>query len=510
MPELDATEVSDYNGTEHFVLPLLLEQQFKNKQNYQIVFDTLSLLQSKDLQAVIDATILLILSHQNKIKESIMAQLLPYIKLNQTFEFNPFFLQHHAIGLTPLMFTKNKSWIDFILSQKELDLSIKANPLIYLNDYQNYFISNPKCWEKELSQNYLQKIQGLNTFDYSVYTQQKHKIARIFNLSTPFEKNEIEKKKFDLILNEPNMFKKRQLIVEQMSAQNQHLLNNLDNEKLKNVLIHQNGKQGNVLFHAIKEGNLVFIEKLLTLSYFTPKDKSPSNQSYIMYCYNYNKHSIVSFLFDNHFYEENEKTLKDLARHYFDSQLYQKIFFKNPKKDDLGFSIKLGTINTLDFILKHQFYSYIELRQIFHDYSSFLLLNKTKLIQNDFTFIYSNRNSRRAYFHLMKYLVEQDKKYDYIHAFLEECQHSFNQSHERYKVQSYLDYEMALIFGDLVRYIPEAKNQALPFFISLNPTNPRFIKLEKKGLEQFLLQLEKEEDKKESKTQDTIIKKHKI
>jgi hypothetical protein len=211
------------------------------------------------------------------------------------------------------------------------------------------------------------------------------------------------------------------------------------------------------------------------------------------YAYQNNSNSCAYYLFNNNFYSENDEKVKELAVQYYDKKTYQSLFFKKPHKDKISHAIALGSVDVLNSILKNEFYSLYELRKIFRSYCSFLLLGRTDRDENErYTFIYSNTYSRKTFFSLMKYLVETDNTYNYVEEFLIEIKLSLK---EVKIVRPYLDHTLVNILGGLLRQIPQAKAEALPFFLSLQPDNAYFIKLEKKGLESFLMHFEKQETK---------------
>lgn len=510
LPSLDCTFYNEKYDIETFVLPSLLHYQVceVKKIDFLIIEKVFKDLKQQNLTSIIEDAILLILSDNSKISNDAMQVLLPYIHLNETFKFHPFYQTPYAIGLTPFMFTKNKCWLDFFIAQPNLDLSILSNPLDYYYAFSNS--SRAKSWGMgAMTEKKAKQQHHLNALEYSVITTQKHKTAKLLSLQSPEQKENLEQSQFNAIIAEKNMTQKRKLMVEQMNAQNQYLLSHLNDERLKNVLVHQNGKIANLLFHVIKEGNLVFLEKMLSLNYFKKHDVAPYKQTYLNYAYQNNKNISAHYLFHHDFYSETEEELRQLTHRYYDKKTYQALFFKNPQKDKLGYSIKLGTLDVLDYILKNKLYTFTELRQIFHDYSSFLLLGRTQNRDENghFSFIYSSVYSRRAYFYLMKYLVEHDSEHNYVESFLKEIELSLKEAR---MVRPYLDNALANILGGLLRQIPQAKDEALPFFLSLQPDNTYFIKLEKKGLESFLMQFEKQEQKDIKKEVEEKVSRRKI
>jgi hypothetical protein len=499
--EFDAYYVSGQNEKkEHltYVLPYLFFHALENLETQSYAIELLAKLNEKRMTALIEA----IFAHglMGEIKAQYMKEFLPYVNLNKHFEFDLYAPAHYHAGLTAFMIAKEHGTVDLLLAQPELDLSLKAKPLTYIHEFEQYLASKPSLYEKVRDSKEMYKIEGKDALAYSLYYKEKYKRNKLLALIPEDVRANNEKEKFEAIVSESKVHQKTSKFIKEVFLNNQYLISHLDDVRLRDALIYNNERQSNALFHALKEGKRDVAYKLLELDYFKKHDKSNTSESYFSYAYRHGQKTIALTLFDEGYYFENLDTIKKKAIWNRDSVLYEKVITRQGQKEDLYSPIRAGAISSLNYLFEHFTYSDEEKEKTIKHYA-YLLLDKTHP-EMTYQTINLNNNIQKAYFNLLKLCsntVENEEKYfdifaaSYREAF-ELTQHKLN--------NEFLEKESVVTFSHLVRINPNLKKQALNLFLGLSPNNPDLINIEKKGFDNFLNKMEKAE-KKQEKTQQT-------
>lgn len=472
--------------TPSYILPYLFFSSLRQEQTHDYCIELLAQLKAQKMDALLESIITYGLIREVEVSE--MQVLMPYIKLNETFKFDKYSAHHFYMGLTPLMLAKEHKTVDLFLSQPEIDLNIKANPMQYWAQFEAFLTEKNGTYERIKTKKDFLKIEGKNALEFSILYKQKYKKGKFLSLANPQEKADDDQKRFDAIINEPKLHIKKTQFIKELFVNNQFLLAHLEDVRLKEVLTYQNNKQNNALFHAIKEGKKESVKKLVKLGYFKGSDKNTSKEGYLEYAYRYGQTTLVLELFNHQLYCENEEQLKKLICQKLDKNLYEAFFFKNPKKEDLGFAIKLGSSDVMEYLLNTSFYTLEEKKKVFNDYMLFFLTNQTKSDNASLKYIeMDNGGAQKVYFQLMKHLMKVDKAHlnEYGATFLETFkeQYLINKT-KRYPV---LDKEqMAAMLNRMIKIIPSMKKEAIDVFLGLDPLNTRLMSTEKQVMSKMI------------------------
>lgn len=515
--ELDACFYSNSTKkyTPTYILPALffnaLEQDTeKNKATF-----ILEKLKEKNLTSLIEAIFVYGLIREQKAEK--MQYLLPYVNVNQHLSFDKYADFHYCAGLTPLMISKEQKTVDLLLSLPHLDLSVKAKPMEHWPTLSRFLWDNPHHFERIHKKTDFLKIEGKTAFEYSILYKEKYKRNKFLEKITPEQRLVQEKEKFDLILADPIISSKKTKFLREVFMNNQYLLEHLNDNRLREVLKYKNKKQNNALFHAIKEGRIEMVKKLIDLNYFNPKDKSTNYESYFDYAYNYGSKSLTSLFFEKGFYFETEDELKQMSVMKRDKNLYETIFFTAPKKDYLGYAIKLGSLKVINHAFNENYYTLDEKKQALSDFAPFILTNQTQIDNSLFKYVDAHSSAQKTYFHLLKHLRDIDSTHakEHFETFFNVFKEQYlflEQRIPEYSKDSFFE-QVATSFSHLVRENPNLKKEALSLFLELNPNNPYLISIEKKGLDAFFKKMDKREakrDEQEMKQEVKLVKRQKI
>lgn len=469
----------DIRKTPTYILPYLFFTSLRKPETHDYCVKLLAELKEQKYHSLLESIITYGLIRE--VQASEMEVLMPYIQLNKTFKFDKFSAHHFYMGLTPLMLAKEQKTVDLFLSQTDLDLNVKAEPMQYWHQFEVYLAEQNGSYEKIKTKKDFLKIEGKNALEFSLLYKEKYKKSKLLARISPDEKNNAEKNNFDIIVNEPRVHIKKTQFIKQLFVNNQYLLNHLEDSRLKDVLVYQNKRQNNALFHAIKEGKKETVTKLISLGYFKGSDKTTHNEGYLEYAYNYGQTSLVLELFNNGLYCENENELRKLVCRKLDTHLYEASFFKNPKKEELGYAIKLGSTKVMDNLLNSSLYTLEEKKKAFDDYALFFLIGKTKSGIAELQYIErESSNSQKVYFQLMKHLMKIDK--DHSQHYADTFLNSFKTQYLENKAKKYygLDKEaMNGILSRLIKIIPSIKKQVFNTFFELEPENSKLVAIEK-------------------------------
>lgn len=516
--ELDACYVSApehlmYKRKLTYVLPYLFFKSLVKPEIQEYTIGLLAKLHEKKNTQLIES--LFAYGLIQNVDVQFMKEFLPYVDLNKHFSFDVLAPSHYYAGLTPLMLAREHGTVDLFLAQPHLDLTIQANPSRYVREFENHLRSEYGYYEKFKDKKEFLASENKTALEYSIYYKEKYKKNKLLALMPAEERMKQEKEKFDAIVLEPRVHVKTSKFIKEVFVNNQYLIDNLSDTRLRDALVYKNERQSNALFHAIKEGKKDVVYKLLELNYFHKNDKSNTDESYFTYAYRHGQKTLAFNLFDNGYYVETLETFRKKATWNRDATLYEKVITQMNFKDELYCPIRTGSIAGLDYLIKHFNYTQDEKENTLKHYA-YALLDKThpEIEKSNYRIDFDvSHGIQKAYFHLLKHCMNSTENKDrYFNIF-------FNSYSEAYQIdsknispefQKNLEKQVAMTFAHLIRINPSLKKQALELFLGLDPNNSHLINMEKKGMEAFFKKMDKEEQKQDENVQKIEKKKFKI